>query len=482
MATNTTPGYIDEENYEYLEANVTTPDYKINYGDDRFTQVEADKDAAISEMEGTYDQMIGQSDKYYQDQINAAKEWGDKQAQLQQEQTDFAIEQIEQQKDQANKDYIKEQSGAYQDWQKQSNAYGVSAEKQAAAGLAGTGYSESAQVSMYNTYQNRIATARESYNQAVLNYNNAIKDARLQNNSILAEIAYNSLQTQLELALQGFQYKNTLVLDKLNTKIELDNQYYQRYQDVLTQMNTENAMAEQIRQYNQSYQLEVDKYNTAKQQWQAEFDQGVKEFNEQIRQWTAEYDRLIAKDTAEAQAEADRLAEQIAQREQQQLQWEAEMEEEKRQFDKTFEAMYGDGGNGGNTPITGNDSSPAQQSAEISEKTDGTYIKTDYFKGVLPARTASAIQEFGVFANGYQPMGIHGAGKVTKTGFTIPVNTVTLSGEKRTVNQNVWKTPDGSYWYWEGRKMTYIKLDKSTILGNSGGGGGGSTNTYKVVK
>ena len=460
MATNTTPGYIDEENYEYLEANVTTPDYKINYGDDRFTQVEADKDAAISEMEGTYDQMIGQSDKYYQDQIDAAKEWGDKQAQLQQEQTDFAIEQIEQQKDQANKDYIKEQSGAYQDWQKQSNAYGVSAEKQAAAGLAGTGYSESAQVSMYNTYQNRIATARESYNQAVLNYNNAIKDARLQNNSILAEIAYNSLQTQLQLALQGFQYKNTLVLDKLNTKIELDNQYYQRYQDVLTQMNTENAMAEQIRQYNETAQRDIEK-------WNKEQEFNIHKFNEETRQEQQEYDRKVAKDKADAEAEADRL------------------EEEQRQFDKTFEAMYGDGGNGGgggNTPITGNDSSPTQQSAEISEKTDGTYIKTDYFKGVLPARTASAIQEFGVFANGYQPMGIHGAGKVTKTGFTIPVNTVTLSGEKRTVNQNVWKTPDGSYWYWEGRKMTYIKLDKSTILGNSGGGGGGSTNTYKVVK
>ena len=455
MATNTTPGYIDEENYKYLEANVTTPDYKINYGDDRFTQVEADKDAAISEMEGTYDQMIGQSDKYYQDQINAAKEWGDKQAQLQQEQTDFAIEQIEQQKDQANKDYIKEQSGAYQDWQKQSNAYGVSAEKQAAAGLAGTGYSESAQVSMYNTYQNRIATARESYNQAVLNYNNAIKDARLQNNSVLAEIAYNSLQTQLQLALQGFQYKNTLVLDKLNTKIELDNQYYQRYQDVLTQMNTENAMAEQIRQYNETALREIEK-------WNKEQEFNIHKFNEETRQEQQEYDRKDAKDKADAEAEAARL------------------EEEARQFDKTFEAMYGDGGNGGgggNTPITGNDSSPAQQSAEISEKTDGTYIKTDYFKGTLPARTASAIQEFGVMANGYQPKGIHGAGKVTKTGETITLTTVTLSGETRKVTQNVWKTPDGSLWYWEGREMTY-KLIES---GSSGGGGGsGSKPAHKV--
>ena len=31
---------------------------------------------------------------------------------------------------------------------------------------------ESSKVSMYNTYQNRVATARDSYNRAVLNYNN----------------------------------------------------------------------------------------------------------------------------------------------------------------------------------------------------------------------------------------------------------------------------------------------------------------------
>lgn len=235
--------------------------YEINYDDQRFQDVEADKKTAINELDKTYGEMIGQTDSYYQAQIDATKDWEKKQTELQNQQTDFAIQEIEQQKAQAKKDYTKEQSGAYVDWQKQSNEYGANAEAEAMRGMQNTGFSESAQVSMYNTYQNRITAARESYNLAVQNYNNAITDARLQNNSALAEIAYNSLQQQLELSLQGFQNKNTLLLDKMGKKTELENEYYARYQDVLAQINTENALAEQVRQYNEKMAEEKRQYN-----------------------------------------------------------------------------------------------------------------------------------------------------------------------------------------------------------------------------
>lgn len=227
--------------------------YEINYEDQRFQNVEADKQAALNEVDVTYGNMIDQADKYYQQQIDASKEWADKQTQLQQEQTDFAIQEIEQNKEQTHKDYLKEQSGAYVDWQKQSNKYGTEAEQKASVGMTGTGYSESSQVSMYNTYQNRVATARESYTRAVQDYDNAITQARLQNSSVLAEIAYSTLQQQLELSLQGFQYKNQLLLEQANRKLEVDQMYYARYQDVLQQINYENSLAEQIRQFNATH-------------------------------------------------------------------------------------------------------------------------------------------------------------------------------------------------------------------------------------
>jgi hypothetical protein len=236
-------------------------EYDINYDDSRFKAVESEKQAALTEHEKTYDGMISDSDKYYQQQIDASKDWEKKQTELQNQQTDFAIEQIEQQKQDAQKDYTKEQSGAYVDWQKQSNKQGVRAEQIADMGMQNTGYSESTQVSMYNTYQNRVMTARESYNRALQNYNNSITQARLQNNSALAEIAYKALQQQLELSLQGFQYKNTLLLDKANKKLAIEDSYYNRYKDVLNQINTENALAEQVRQFNESMEWEKYVYN-----------------------------------------------------------------------------------------------------------------------------------------------------------------------------------------------------------------------------
>lgn len=281
--------------------------YEINYDDERFKQVEAEKQQALTEVDKTYSGMISNSDKYYQDQIDASKDWANTQQQLQQDKTDFAIEQIEQQKDKANKDYKKEQSGAYVDWQKQSNKYGVNAEQMAASGLTNTGFSESSQVSMYNTYQNRVATARESYNLAVLNYNNSIKDAQLQNNSALAEIAYNALQQQLELSLQGFQYKNQLIIEQANKKQEIDNTYYARYQDVLNQMNTENALAEEIRQYNENLKLQKEQLAEEIRQFEKSHALQVQQYNEQVRQFNEEMARLKAKDAQEHALEIQRL-------------------------------------------------------------------------------------------------------------------------------------------------------------------------------
>lgn len=200
------------------------------------TGIEEQKQQALSDSEKMYTDMANKSDEFYQAQIAESQKWADRMAQIQQERTDFAIEQIEQQKEQAQKDYIKEQSGAYVDWQKESNKYGANAEQMASAGLLNDGYGESSQVSMFNTYQNRVATAREAISRAMLDFDNAIKDARLQNSAAQAEIAYNALQQQMGLALQGFQYKNQLLTEQANKRMEIDTNYFNRYLSVLKEL------------------------------------------------------------------------------------------------------------------------------------------------------------------------------------------------------------------------------------------------------
>jgi hypothetical protein len=231
-----------------------------------------ERDNELSKSDAEFESQINKSDKFFDNQAYKVKEWGDKQTELQKENLDFTIDTINQQKDQAKKDYTKEQSGAYVDWQKQSNQYGANAERMASAGMSNSGYSESSQVSMYNAYQSRLTAARESYNRAVLNYDNAIKEAQLQNSSILAEIAYSTLQQQLELSLQGFQYKNNLILEKANQRRQIQSLYQSKYMDVLNQINTENARKEQIRQFNE--QMAFDKERFAWQQEQAEKESG----------------------------------------------------------------------------------------------------------------------------------------------------------------------------------------------------------------
>jgi hypothetical protein len=211
--------------------------------DKRIASVENAANANIAGIEKTYDAMIGASDAFFADQKAAVEAWGEAQKRIQNEQTQFTIDKIEQQKAQAEKDYQKEQSASYADWQKQSQAHGVNAEQMAAQGMTKSGYSESAQVAMYNTYQNRVATARESFVQIKLNYDNSITEAKLQNNATIAEIAFETMQKGYEISLQGFQYKNTLLTEKANQITNAKNTAWGQYLDVLGLIQQEEELA-----------------------------------------------------------------------------------------------------------------------------------------------------------------------------------------------------------------------------------------------
>lgn len=283
------------------------PNETVDYNDKRLTDVKAEQTQKEAEINQTYDNMINDSNKFYQNQINASKEWAQKQGELQQANTDFTIEQINQQKEQTQKDYTKEQKASYTDYQKQANDYGVNAEKIAAAGLNNTGYSETSKVSMYNTYQSRVATARDGLNKAILQYNNSIKEAQLANNSKLAEIYSNALQQQLELSLKGFQYKNGLIeakIDQINTN---NTRYDNKYQNVLAQINQEieyrrnmyniysdainsdRKLTESIRQFNEQMDAQRAQREESYRQWEAEFAEKQRQNRIAQAQWEKEY-------------------------------------------------------------------------------------------------------------------------------------------------------------------------------------------------
>lgn len=403
----------------------STPNYNINYEDEQFKKVEAERDQALSQNEQQYGGMINNADKYYQDLIDQSKEYTDQQVEIQNQNRDFAIEKIEQQREQAKKDYTREQSGAYVDWQKQSNAYGVQAEQMAQQGLVGSGYSESSNVAMFTAYQNRVASARETMAQANMNFDNGIKDAILQNNSAIAEIYANAHKEQLQISLEGFQYKNTLLENQMEKEMQLKQYYSNEWQNVLHQMNTENALAEQVRQA-----------NIQQAQWEKEYQQKMAEFEERKRQFDVEMERLRKQDEADAKYKAEQLALQKKQ-----------LEEEQRQFNLQYE-------NSKKTASAQARYYNAQaKSQESSYNLDnGKYaLQTEYYQGDYNKDCKN-----GTFSNGYQPNNINGT-KLKKSGATYTFNTKTLSGKKQTVTQTVWMA-NGKYYYWEGRDNKYKEL------------------------
>ena len=240
--------------------------------DPRAQQVRTEEKSALKQNTTSYNDRITESEAFFQGQIDAVDDANQALIDSQNAQTEFAIDEIERQKAQAQQDYTREQSGAYADWQKQSGQYGVNAEQMAAQGLQGTGFAESSQVSMYNAYQYRVATAREAYVRAIQNYDASITEARLQNNAVLAEIAYETLQKQLELALQGFQYKNQLLSEQADREMQIKSMYQQKYTDVLAQLNAEWSQAEQVRQFNKQMAEEQRQFNASYALQQAQFE------------------------------------------------------------------------------------------------------------------------------------------------------------------------------------------------------------------
>ena len=173
-------------------------------------ELEDEEKKALGENNDFYQGQISAVENKYDEMIAATEAAGEEAKKQQQEQSDFAIAQIEQQKEQAQKDYEKEQSAAYVDYTKQTQKHGVAAEEMAAMGMNGSGYSESSRVAMYTDYQNRVAAARASIEQAKVAYDNAITQARLANDATIAEIALQTLQSTMQYEMESLMQTQAL--------------------------------------------------------------------------------------------------------------------------------------------------------------------------------------------------------------------------------------------------------------------------------
>lgn len=241
----------------------------IDYTDERFNQVENEKNQQISEVTNEYNNMINNATDYYNQLKDETNKYAEKQKEIQQQQTDQTIAEINQNKEKAEKDYINSARNEYQDYK---NSQLSSQINMRALGLQNSSYNADYTATMYANYQNKVSSAREIFNDAVVNYNNQITQAQIANSSALADIAFNALKESLEISLEGFQYKNELMEKLLNQKQAISDDYWNRRKDVESQINTENSLAEQIRQYNETMQYQKERDAIEDAQWQKTYN------------------------------------------------------------------------------------------------------------------------------------------------------------------------------------------------------------------
>ena len=246
----------------------------------------------------------------------------------------------------------------------------------------------------------------------------------------------------------------------------------QAYQGYLQQLNevVPELYGMALDQYNQEGQ---DMYNQAALMAQME-DQDYGRYQDSMNAWLAERDYLAGRYDSERgydygkytdnrdfsygsfiddrnyqyQKEQDALAEAWRQK---------EFNEAQRQYNEQMALQRKQAASGGGGNNSGGDAGSDFKQAVFSRVDEnGNYVfyidgkERTYAPGVNPyTGTKNGDIKYGAFSNGYQPNNVGGK-QLSKTGITDVVNGVT---------QNVWKTPDGKMWIWDGTKNKYLEYD-----------------------
>lgn len=237
-----------------------------------FKTLQKQKEKALNTSNKTYDELL-KGNNAITDSVNdyinqystTQSEIYDKNLAREQEKADLGKKQAE---EEFNKEAIASKN-AYYDF---TNPYGVQRELQAQQGLGNSGYSETVKSQAWTAQQNRTAQARATMNKAKLQFDEDMKDARLNNDVLKAQLALDTLKMKQDETLRSFNYKSDITQQRLANNQNLDSDYANRYNNIWNRIMTENQQKEDKRQFDEkmAYQKERDKVEDAK--WEKEYN------------------------------------------------------------------------------------------------------------------------------------------------------------------------------------------------------------------
>lgn len=177
------------------------------------------------------------------------------------QQTQMQVDNLARQKEQIDREATQQNRALYQDYRKASNPFGQQAENLAGQGLANSGYAETTQARLYNTYQNNITATLNNARTLKNDVDFQIQQARQSGDITLAQNALELYKQKMQLLSEEYDLRNNR-----------EQFLYQKSQDKLAQSNwqKEYDYKKSIDKRNFKYQKERDK--VADTQWQKEYE------------------------------------------------------------------------------------------------------------------------------------------------------------------------------------------------------------------
>lgn len=187
----------------------------------------ADGYEEIEELENKQNNMLDEQSKLQEQIIDS--------------QTKQSVTRLEKNKDEQEKESIKQASGLYTDYKKQSQQFGTNQEQLVAQGLGNSGYSESAKVSLFNSYQKNVTD--------VMNTNAKLKA----DFDLSIEEAYQNADIQkAQNAISILEQKSNNLLNIYQLRKEQEKFLYQKERDKIADEQWERTFALQRQQAGQS--------------------------------------------------------------------------------------------------------------------------------------------------------------------------------------------------------------------------------------
>mgnify|MGYP005977052487 CR=1 FL=1 len=207
-------------------------------------------------------------DRLTNQQNNLINEQERKQNELINQQTQMQVDELNREKDKIERDTTKTTKGLYSNWQKQANQYGANAEQLAQQGLAHSGYAETTQTALYNTYQKNVTETLNNARDLKSDYDFKVQQAR-QNGSV----------QQAQAALDLYKQKAQLLTQNYELRQNREQYLYQQERDRVSDNQWQKTFDQQARQNEIENQWKQKSFDYQKQraavsdnQWQKQYE------------------------------------------------------------------------------------------------------------------------------------------------------------------------------------------------------------------